>query len=542
EITAAGNKFPLNLKDNSAYFDLPELVDAGVDSLKIEGRIKGAQYVHTVVDTWRKQIDQFVDTGKLLADDSNLYKVFNRDFTNSFLKGNLTKDMFIDNPRDNSFKHANDISNAISVVQIQEAQHTLSTAKDAIVELVAEKINHLSIAKPSLTLAFAGKAGQTLSITVTTPEQHFVLESSSALTQATESFIDEAAIEKRFKTLKSTGYSLQPFNFDNLDTDLTLPFSQLTQLKNQLLLQLTQREYIGAVTLPKLVKHPKVTETPTLSLLISDEKDIHLCDVTDADIYFKLQERFKKNDNKYIDIFLRNPRLIPWFPAVLIGKDYTEAVRLLEAVKPARIVSNNTGVAFKACEMGIEWIAGPFLNTTNSYALLTLQEQLNCAGAFISNEINRNQIRNIARPKNFKLLYSIYHPILMMTSRQCFFQQTVGCNKPSIEDGCMLKCEKATTITNVKGISFAVDKQKGGYPSIYNHEQFLNIEAVEDLSHLFDEFFIDLTNIGSGSKAEIDKLQLVNHFENVLKGVSEAKVQLNQLVTVSTNAQYQQGL
>ncbi|MGX9463557.1 peptidase U32 family protein [Shewanella sp. A14] len=542
EITDAGNKFPLNLKDNSAYFDLPELVDAGVDSLKIEGRIKGAQYVHTVVDSWRKQIDRFIDTGKLLADDSNLHRVFNRDFTNSFLKGNLTKDMFIDNPRDNSFKHANDKNNAISVVQIQQAQHTLSLEKDAIVELVAEKIDHLSIAKPELTLAFAGQVNKPLSITVTTPDQHFVIESSILLTQATESRIDAAAIEKRFKSVKNCGYLLQAFDFNNLDTDLSLPFSQLTQLKNQLLLQLTQREYIGAVTLPKLPKHPKVTDTATLSLLISDEKDVNLGSVTDADIYFKLPESFKKNDNKYIDIFMRNPRLIPWFPAVLIGKDYLESVRLLETVKPKRIVSNNTGVAFKANEMGIEWIAGPFLNTTNSYALLTLQEQLNCAGAFISNEINRNQIRNIARPKGFKLLYSIYHPILMMTSRQCFFQQTVGCNKPSIEDGCMLKCEKATTITNVKGISFAVDKQKGGYPSIYNHEQFLNIEAVEDLSYLFDEFFIDLTNIGSGSKAEIDKVQLVNHFENVLKGVTQAKVELSQLVTISTNAQYQQGL
>jgi len=542
ETTATGNKFPLNLKDNSAYFDLPELVEAGVDSLKIEGRIKGAQYVHTVVDSWRKQIDKFVDTGKLLADDSNLHKVFNRDFTNSFLKGNLTKDMFIDNPRDNSFKHANDKNNAISVVQIQAAQHTLSSDKDAIVELVAKKINHLSIEKPSLSLAFAGQVGQPLSITVTTPTSSFVITSAITLTQATEARIDEAAIEKRFKSIKNSGYVLQAFNFDNLEADLNLPFSQLTQLKNQLLLQLTQREYIGAVTLPKLPKHPKVTDTPTLSLLISDEKDVNLCDVTDADIYFKLPESFKKNDNKYIDIFLRNPRLIPWFPAVLIGKDYIEAVRVLEVVKPKRIVTNNTGVAFKAYEMDIEWIAGPFLNTTNSYALLTLQEQLNCAGAFISNEINRNQIKNISRPENFKLLYSIYHPILMMTSRQCFFQQTVGCNKPSIEDGCMLKCEKATTITNVKGISFAVDKQKGGYPSIYNHEQFLNIEAVEDLSHVFDEFFIDLTNIGSGSKAEIDKTQLVAHFENVLKGVTESKVELNQLVTISTNAQYQQGL
>jgi len=192
--------------------------------------------------------------------------------------------------------------------------------------------------------------------------------------------------------------------------------------------------------------------------------------------------------------------------------------------------------------MDIDWVAGPFLNTTNSYALLTLKEDLDCKGAFISNEINRPQIRNIKRPENFKLFYSIYHPILMMTSRQCFFQQTVGCKKPSIEDGCMLKCKKATSITNVKGISFAVDKQKGGYPSIYNHEQFLNVDAVNDLSHLFDEFFIDLTDIGSGSKEKLDKVQLLHHFENVLNGVQESGAQLQEMVTVSTNAQYTQGL
>lgn len=130
----------------------------------------------------------------------------------------------------------------------------------------------------------------------------------------------------------------------------------------------------------------------------------------------------------------------------------------------------------------------------------------------------------------------------MMTSRQCFFQQTVGCKKPAIEDGCMLKCEKATTITNVKGISFAVDKQKGGYPSIYNDEQFLNFDVVNDFSDLFDEFFIDLTNIGAGSKQELDKIELIKHFENVLTGVESSQSQLNEMVTVSTNAQYRQGL
>jgi putative protease len=299
---------------------------------------------------------------------------------------------------------------------------------------------------------------------------------------------------------------------------------------------------IPEVTVPALKNHPKTDNKTTLSILIADEKDLHLCDKTDADVYFKLPESFKKNCTKYIDLLLANPRLIPWFPAVLIGKDYIESVKILEQVKPSRIVTNNTGIAYIANEMNITWIAGPFLNTTNSYALLTLKEELNCAGAFISNEINRNQIRKISRPENFKMLYSIYHPILMMTSRQCFFQQTVGCKKPSIEDGCMLKCEKATSVTNVKGITFAIDKQKGGYPSIYNDEQFLNTEIVNDLSAMFDEFFIDLTNIGAGSKEELNKVELIEHFEGLIKGNDASKSTLIDMVTVSTHAQYEQGL
>ena len=552
EPTATGNKFPLNLKDNSAYFDLPELVDAGVDSLKIEGRIKGAQYVHTVVDSWRQQINKFVETGTLLDDDSSLYKVFNRDFTNLFLKGDMKKSMFIDNPRDHSFTHANQKNDAISAVQIQETQDELAQEKNEISAQVEEKIKYLSIAKHNLELLFSGKLGEPLTVTArifarvagnSVENKTFVVQSSMTLIAASQSGIEQADIEKRFKAFNNSEYLVESFNYDDLDAGLNIPFKELTALKNKLAFLLNDSvAVVPSVDVAPLKNHAKAEQKPTMSLLIADVKDIYLCDETEADVYFKLPESFKVGNRKYIDIFLDNPKLIPWFPAVLIGKDYLEAVKVLEEVRPKRIVSNNTGIAYKAFEMGIDWVAGPFLNTTNSYALLTLKEDLDCKGAFISNEINKPQIRNIKRPENFKLFYSIYHPILMMTSRQCFFQQTVGCKKPSIEDGCMLKCEKATSITNVKGISFAVDKQKGGYPSIYNHEQFLNLDAVNDLSHLFDEFFIDLTDIGSGSKQKLDKLQLIHHFEKVLDGVQASGVELHEMVTVSTNAQYKQGL
>lgn len=555
EITDAGNRYPLNLKDNSAYFDLPELVAAQVDSLKVEGRIKGAHYVYTVIDTWRKQIDSFIESGDLIGDDSNLHKVFNRDFTNSFLKGNLTKDMFIDNPRDNSKNYAVEqaakqvqqfdpnADDAISVVQIEDVSKDLHAAKDVLGDEMRSKIQYLDIRKTPIKLAFSACEGKPLVVSVISDKENFEVKSKSVLIADGEKPLTKEILEKRFKSLRSGIHSLEGYDFEQFNEGLFVSLKELTQLKEEVDFILNGSvDVVKNVDVPALPKFGKVNETPTLSMLIADTADLHLCDVTDADIYFKLPESYKKRNNKYIDILSENPRLIPWFPAVLIGKDYIEAVRILETVKPKRIVTNNTGIAYKAYEMGIEWVAGPFMNTTNSHALYTLKEQLNCSGAFLSNELNKGQLRHVRRPEGFKLYYSIYHPILMMTSRQCFFQRTVGCNKPAIEDGCMLRCEKATTITNVKGTSFAVDKQKGGYPSIYNHEQFLNQDAVADLSNLFDEFFIDLTDIGSGSKEKADKVELIKQFEALVTGDQAATDNLNHLVQIRTNNQYVQGL
>ncbi len=570
ETTETGHNFPLNIKDNSAFFDLPALIEAGVHSFKIEGRIKGASYVHTVVDSFRKQIDGFVKTGQLLENGERLYKVFNRDFSNAFLRGDLNQSMFIDNPRDNSKNHAitktSGITdnNLISVVQIQEVERTLYQEKNQINATVKDKIQYLSIDKVPLTLSFSGEAGSQLSLTVSTKElsteqitavnipqtaeKNFVLQSSSLLTKSEHNGIDLVTLEKRFRSLGNAEYVLKKINLHHLSAGLSVPFSELTSLKNEATRLLNgSKALIPAVTLPALERHAKSAESQTdtqatLSILISDETDIHLTETTTADIYFKLPDAYKRDCTKYIDFLTANPRLIPWFPAVLIGKDYDVAINILEQVAPPLIVTNNTGIAYRANQLGIKWIAGPFLNTTNSYALMAMKEEFDCSGAFISNELNQQQMKNIARPANFKLFYSIYHPILLMTSRQCFFQQSVGCEKPRIDNGCMLSCDKSTSITNLKGVSFAIDKQKAGYPSIYNQDQFLNMQVIHDLADLFDGFLIDLTNIGAGDKSSPDKVALISQFEQLLAGDSKVEMALNAMVTESTVSQYHTGL
>ena len=557
ETTPSGNNFPLNIKDNSAFFDLPALIEAGVDSFKIEGRIKGASYVHTVVDSFRKQIDGFIKTGELLEDGEKLYKVFNRDFSNAFLRGDLNQSMFIDNPRDNSKVHAVAKEQAISVVQIHDVEDKLNDEKSQMQATVFDKIKHLSINKIPLTLHFSGRVNQPLTVTVTTQEysakssstqaKTFTVTSASVLI-ASDKNLDQAAIEKRFKSFNNAEFTLTDISFD-LAPNLLVPFKEISALKNDVAKLLNQGQAVlPAVELPPLVSQPKAESQPKLSILICDEADIALAEHTDADIYFKLPDAYKRGCTKYVDFLKQNPRLIPWFPAVLIGKDYDVAVNILRQVKPKLIVTNNTGIAHEAYQLGIEWIAGPFLNTTNSYVLLAMQEAFACHGAFISNEINQQQIKHIARPSNFKLFYSIYHPILLMTSRQCFFQQSVGCEKPRIDNGCMLSCDKSTSITNLKGVSFAIDKQKAGYPSIYNQDQFLNMEIIDDLSHLFDGFLIDLTNIGAGDKTSPDKVELIHYFEQILNqqltpaGKTEAANAVKVMVPEATVSQYHTGL
>lgn len=53
-------QYPLSLKDMYALADIPKLIEAGIDSFKIEGRMKSAEYAAGVTAVYRKYIDNFL--------------------------------------------------------------------------------------------------------------------------------------------------------------------------------------------------------------------------------------------------------------------------------------------------------------------------------------------------------------------------------------------------------------------------------------------------------------------------------------------------
>ena len=58
EIRADKNGYPLSLRDMCLARHIPEIIDSGVASLKIEGRQKGADYVRGVTATYRRLLDE----------------------------------------------------------------------------------------------------------------------------------------------------------------------------------------------------------------------------------------------------------------------------------------------------------------------------------------------------------------------------------------------------------------------------------------------------------------------------------------------------
>lgn len=102
-----GEYFPVEEDDRGTYIfnskdlcmveHIPDLIAAGIDSFKIEGRMKTALYVATVARTYRKAIDDFKKDPKCYEDNIPYYrdeigKCTYRQFTTGFYYGKTDSD------------------------------------------------------------------------------------------------------------------------------------------------------------------------------------------------------------------------------------------------------------------------------------------------------------------------------------------------------------------------------------------------------------------------------------------------------------------
>lgn len=107
-VVVATDKHLLCLRDLNFSSDIKDLIDAGVSSFKIEGRLKDEDYIKNVVSFYRKKIDDAIENTEyersssgysVLGFEADVNKTFNRGYCEYFLHGRNKNIISFDSPK-----------------------------------------------------------------------------------------------------------------------------------------------------------------------------------------------------------------------------------------------------------------------------------------------------------------------------------------------------------------------------------------------------------------------------------------------------------
>ncbi len=126
KLIECNKKFTFQTKDLTMLKYIPEMIDIGIDSFKIEGRMRSIYYIASVVSTYRKVIDEYCNNKENYAYNLNyeriLSSVANRDSITQFFNGKNDEECQYYNER-------KEISNQEFVAQVLEYDEKTCLAK-----------------------------------------------------------------------------------------------------------------------------------------------------------------------------------------------------------------------------------------------------------------------------------------------------------------------------------------------------------------------------------------------------------------------------
>lgn len=200
--------YPLSLKDMCTIKCIDKLIDAGIDSFKIEGRLKRPEYVAGVTSIYRKYIDLYCDKGFIDIDDSDIDVL-----SKLYVRSQLSEGYY--------FRHN-------GVEMITKTNPSYNEADDVIRDKYNRQFVH-SVAKKGVYGVATLVVGEPASLIVKYNDVLVSVEGETVL-QAQNRPLTEEDVQKQ---LSKTGDSL--FEFDKLeiqmDNNCFMPVKHLNELR-----------------------------------------------------------------------------------------------------------------------------------------------------------------------------------------------------------------------------------------------------------------------------------------------------------------------
>lgn len=423
------NKYLLSTRDLNSLENIGKLIDIGIDSFKIEGRMKRPEYVYLVVSLYRKAIDNYImyNTTKITEKDIyELNKIFNRKFTKGFLF-NTKNEEFINNFRPNHMgikigKVVSIVNNRVNIKlcdtlnihdgirflgdkdvgmnvqvmykdekKIQKAYNNeqisvivkdlpsinslvLKTTDYEQLKTINERIENKTRKVP-LELHLIAKLNCNLKMILIDDSKNKVeLESAYVIPKSLNCSTDKGSIIKQIKKIGNTNYHIKSLDIE-MDDDIFIPIKVLNSLRREAILTLTS----------KRLKNNEI---------IKGKYNISVPDFEYKQNKVLLTSSLKQKNNtleKYDEIILSDDNM-----SINDNNIRYKIPRIMEHLsdEPENILVGELGSVFKYCD-GKHNVATDFsLNVTNSYSVALLHS-LGVSKVTLSMELNDYQIKKV---------------------------------------------------------------------------------------------------------------------------------------------------
>ena len=535
EVVNSNGDYLLSPRDLNAIEEIDKVIDAGVHSLKIEGRMKRPEYVATVIDGYRKTIDEYLATNKLNVSDetiNDLYTIFNRKFTKGLLLGDVGKDMMNSQLPNNQGLYVGTVVDynkkakrlKIKLANTLKKGDGINLGGGTIGRIIKNgNIETIGYKGETIELDFVGEArkGQIVFKTsdselmdrvqaTFTQDKEFVkniidakitiklgqkpiltlkdrhsneatIEGDKIVEEAMKVALSKEKVETQLRKLGNTPYELDLLEIE-LDDNVSLPISLLNQMRRDCI-ELLDKERVSIKNRKyknKTVKYKPVlynrNKQQEISVKVKNLEQLESALECGVDrIYYEDTNTI----DKAMSLAMKyNKKVIYSAPRIIRNKEYNHLAKANNAgVESVQLGNYGSIDYFKDKKLNIDYYLNAFNSETINY-----YKEIGADTLCISQELNINEIKETIKYTDINIESVVYGYTPLMITEYCPMGVIVrDCKK----DKRVAKCKESIyALRNSKGDEFRVSQDIFCRSTIYNSNVTCMLDNLYELHEI----------------------------------------------------------
>lgn len=551
EIHSNG-EYLLSTKDLNTIEDVDKIIETGVLSLKIEGRMKKPEYVATVINSYRNAIDEYQATKKVNISTEtmeDLYTIFNRKFTKGLILGEVGEDVMNSNVPNNQGLYVGKVVDynkkakrlKIKLEGTLKKGDGINLGGGTIGRIIKGKeIAQIGYKGETIELDFIGEARKNQPVFKTSdtnlidkaqktytqdkefakslidaeitiklgeyPELKLIDKNNNSVTVKGDKLVEKALkvalgeekIETQIKKLGNTPYELDDLKI-NLDEGVSMPISLINQMRREAIelldearIPVKDRAYKDSKIKYSPKKYAKDTNSNS-KIRVKINNIEALKSIINLDIDMIYYEDVSTLEQAMAMATANNKKLIYSAPRIVRNKEYKRLEKSNEYCKENVQISALGQVKYyKENSENVSFDVDYYLNPFNSETINHYKKE-GATTVCISQELNIHEIKETTKYTDMEIETVAYGYIPMMLSEYCPMGVVArSCKK---DKRCATCKESKYVLRDFKGEEYRISQDLFCRSTIYNSIANCLINNLDELSDAgINIFRLDFTH------------------------------------------------